>query len=55
MHLQHLIGLPLLLSVRIPLQQKAVLLVVFGMGIFVIVAAIITKIYCLVPSLISYV
>ena len=50
-----IIGLPLLLSVRIPLQQKGVLLVVFGMGIFVIVAAVITKIYCLVPSLISYV
>lgn len=50
-----LIAVPLLLSVRLPLQQKAVLLIVFGMGIFVIVAAILTKIYCLVPSLISYI
>ena len=50
-----IIGIPLLLSVRLPLQQKAVLLIVFGMGIFVIVAAILTKIYCLVPGLISYV
>lgn len=50
-----IIGIPLLLSVRLPIQQKAVLLVVFGMGIFVIVAAILTKIYCLVPDLISYV
>ncbi|KAL2871930.1 uncharacterized protein BJX67DRAFT_376782 [Aspergillus lucknowensis] len=50
-----LIGLPLLMQVRIPLKQKLVLLVIFGMGIFVIVAAILTKVYCLVPSLISYV
>lgn len=50
-----LIGLPLLLQVRVPLQQKLILLLLFGMGIFVIVAAILTKVYCLVPSLISYV
>ena len=50
-----LIAMPLLLSVQLPLQQKAVLLVIFGMGTFVVVAAILTKIYCLVPSLISYV
>lgn len=50
-----IIAIPLLLSVRLPLQQKAVLLIVFGMGVFVIVAAILTKIYCLVPGLISYV
>lgn len=50
-----LIGLPLLMQVRIPLKQKLILLVIFGMGIFVIVAAILTKVYCLVPSLISYV
>lgn len=50
-----LIAIPLLFSIRLPLQQKAVLLIVFGMGAFVIVAAILTKIYCLVPSLITYV
>ncbi|KAL3471449.1 hypothetical protein BJX99DRAFT_24649 [Aspergillus californicus] len=50
-----LIGLPLLMQVRIPLKQKLILIVIFGMGIFVIVAAILTKVYCLVPSLISYV
>jgi hypothetical protein len=38
-----------------PMQQKGVLLVIFGMGGFVIVASILTKVYCLVPSLISYV
>ncbi|OJI97057.1 hypothetical protein ASPVEDRAFT_78797 [Aspergillus versicolor CBS 583.65] len=50
-----LIGLPLLVQVRVPLKQKLILLVIFGMGIFVIVAAILTKVYCLVPALISYV
>ena len=50
-----LIGLPLLMQVRVPLKQKLILLVIYGMGIFVIVAAILTKVYCLVPSLISYV
>lgn len=50
-----IIAIPLLFSVRLPLQQKAVLLIIFGMGVFVIVAAILTKIYCLVPSLMTYV
>lgn len=50
-----IIAIPLLFTVRLPVQQKAVLLIVFGMGVFVIVAAILTKIYCLVPSLITYI
>ncbi|KAL2828075.1 hypothetical protein BJY01DRAFT_228755 [Aspergillus pseudoustus] len=50
-----LIGLPLLMQVRVPLKQKLILVILFGMGIFVIVAAILTKVYCLVPKLISYV
>lgn len=50
-----LIAIPLLFSVRLPVQQKAILLIIFGMGVFVIVAAILTKIYCLVPGLITYV
>ncbi len=50
-----IIAIPLLFTVRLPLQQKAVLMIIFGMGAFVIVAAILTKIYCLVPSLITYV
>lgn len=50
-----IIAIPLLFSIRLPVQQKAVLLIVFGMGVFVVVAAILTKIYCLVPSLITYV
>lgn len=50
-----LVGIPLLLQVRLPVKQKIILLLIFGMGIFVIVAAILTKVYCLVPALISYV
>jgi hypothetical protein len=49
------VAIPLLVQVRVPLKQKVILLALFGMGIFVIVAAILNKIYCLVPSLISYV
>jgi hypothetical protein len=50
-----LVAIPLLLKIRLPLKQKLILVLLFGMGIFVIVAAILTKVYCLVPSLISYV
>ncbi|PLB37418.1 uncharacterized protein BDW47DRAFT_37863 [Aspergillus candidus] len=50
-----LIGIPLLAQVRVQLKQKLILIILFGMGIFVIVAAILNKVYCLVPSLISYV
>ncbi|OJZ89863.1 hypothetical protein ASPFODRAFT_43157 [Aspergillus luchuensis CBS 106.47] len=50
-----IIGLPLMVQVRVPLKQKLILLILFGMGIFVIVAALLNKLYCLVPSLISYV
>ncbi|KAL5348581.1 hypothetical protein ACLOAV_005998 [Pseudogymnoascus australis] len=49
------IGIPILVQVRLPIQQKAILLLIFGMGFFVIVAAVLTKVYCLVPNLISYV
>jgi len=50
-----LIGIPLFASIRLPQKQKAILLAIFGMGGFIIVASILTKIYCLVPELISYV
>lgn len=49
------IGLPPVLKARLSLQQKLILGVVLGMGSFVVVAAILRAIYCLVPSLISYV
>ncbi|OBT56007.1 hypothetical protein VE04_03036 [Pseudogymnoascus sp. 24MN13] len=46
--------LALFLILRLPIQQKAILLLIIG-GLFVIIAAILTKVYCLVPALISYV
>ncbi|KAM5436330.1 hypothetical protein MferCBS31731_006023 [Microsporum ferrugineum] len=49
------IAIPLFLSLRLPKKQKLILLFVFGMGIFVVIAAVLTKLYCLVPWLISYV
>ncbi|OCT48564.1 hypothetical protein CLCR_04148 [Cladophialophora carrionii] len=50
-----LMGIPPVLSARLSIQQKLILGIIFGMGGFVIVAAILRAIYCLVPSLISYV
>ncbi|KAJ5883502.1 uncharacterized protein N7473_010388 [Penicillium subrubescens] len=50
-----LVAIPMLLQVRVPMKQKLILLLLFGMGIFVIVAAVLNKVYCLVPALISYV
>lgn len=49
-----LIAIPLLIRVRLPVQQKVALVTVFGMGGFVIAAAILTKVYSLVPYLVSY-
>lgn len=43
------------MKARLSLQQKLVLGIIFGMGAFVIVAAILRAIYCLVPALVSYV
>jgi hypothetical protein len=39
-----LIPLPLVLSAMVPIKQKVILLIIFSMGIFVIVAATITKV-----------
>ncbi|EED22180.1 conserved hypothetical protein [Talaromyces stipitatus ATCC 10500] len=50
-----LVAIPLLVKIQLPLRQKFILVLLFGMGVFEIVAAILTKIYCLVPSLISYI
>lgn len=38
-----LVPLPLILTVTVPIKQKLILLVIFSMGIFVIVAAVLTK------------
>lgn len=48
------IALPMILKVRLPIQQKGPVAVVFGMGVFVIAAAILTKVYCFYPPLLSY-
>ncbi|KAI4174843.1 MAG: hypothetical protein LQ346_008174 [Caloplaca aetnensis] len=48
------VGLPLLFKARVPLQQKLILMTIFGMGIFVITAAVLCKIYGLYAPLISY-
>ncbi|KAM5442555.1 hypothetical protein MferCBS31731_002434 [Microsporum ferrugineum] len=50
-----LVAIPLLMAVRLPQKQKMILIIIFGLGIFIIIAAILTNLYCLVPSLISYV
>ncbi|KAJ6031759.1 hypothetical protein N7540_002491 [Penicillium herquei] len=50
-----LVAIPMLVQVRVPFKQKMILILLFGMGVFVIVAAVLNKVYCLVPSLISYV
>lgn len=47
------IGIPILVLVRVPLQQKIGIIMVFGMGIFVIVAAILCKVYSTLPSLLN--
>jgi hypothetical protein len=49
-----LVAIPLLMKLRIPIQQKIILVSVFGMGIFAIAAAILTKVYSLDPNLVSY-
>ncbi|KAF4549228.1 Hypothetical protein D9617_23g006430 [Elsinoe fawcettii] len=49
-----IVGMPLLFSVQCPWQQKLPVIVVFGMGLFVIAAAIANKLYALVPALLSY-
>ncbi|KAI9734361.1 MAG: hypothetical protein M1834_002467 [Cirrosporium novae-zelandiae] len=40
-----LIPLPIVVAVKVPLKQKIVLSLVFGMGVFVITAAILTKVF----------
>lgn len=50
----HVVGLPILFKTRIPMQQKMILLAVFGMGRFIIVAAFLCKVYDLYAPLITY-
>jgi hypothetical protein len=48
-----LIGIPLLIMVKVPLQKKIGVIIIFAMGIFVIVAALLTKLYSLLPALLN--
>ncbi|KAJ9653969.1 hypothetical protein H2201_009066 [Coniosporium apollinis] len=48
-----LVGLPLIFTVQLALPQKIVLGIIFGMGIFVVAASVVTKIFCLVPALVT--
>ena len=56
-HFQHLIVLivsvALLLKLQIPIQQKTILVTVFGIGIFVTAAEAFTKVYSFDHALIS--
>lgn len=49
------LGIMPIVKTRLSIQQKVVLIFLFSLGGFVIVAAICRAIYCLVPSLVSYV
>ncbi|KAH8800601.1 UbiD family decarboxylase [Xylogone sp. PMI_703] len=49
-----LVAIHLLAKLHMPIQQKAILLGIFGMGLFIIAAAILTKVYSLDPNLVSY-
>ncbi|TID20818.1 Class E vacuolar protein-sorting machinery protein [Venturia nashicola] len=48
------VAMPILIAVRLPKRQKIITLSLFGLGLFEIIAAVLTKVYCLVPSLIGY-
>ncbi|KAF4555696.1 Hypothetical protein D9617_2g056590 [Elsinoe fawcettii] len=49
-----LVGMPLIINVQRPWQQKVPLILIFGMGLFVIAAAITNKLYAFLPWLLSY-
>ncbi|EXJ81888.1 hypothetical protein A1O1_07953 [Capronia coronata CBS 617.96] len=48
-------GVPPVMKARVSIQQRFVLGFIFGMGLFVIAAAITRAVYCIAPSLASYV
>ena len=48
------IAIPILLKLQVPVLQRAILLGIFGMGIFIIAAAILTKLFSLYPPLLTY-
>ncbi|KAI9758089.1 MAG: hypothetical protein M1815_004976 [Lichina confinis] len=48
------IAIPILFKLQVPVLQRAILLGIFGMGIFIIAAAILTKLFSLYPPLLTY-
>ncbi|KAI5304566.1 hypothetical protein KEM56_006338 [Ascosphaera pollenicola] len=48
------VAIPLILQLYLPIQQKIALTAVFGMGIFVIAASILNKVFSLAPKLMNY-
>ncbi|KAL8978182.1 MAG: hypothetical protein Q9177_006470, partial [Variospora cf. flavescens] len=48
------IAIPILLKLQVPLLQRAILVAIFGMGVFIIIAAILTKLFSLYPPLLTY-
>ena len=48
------VAVPIIYKLQVPLLQRAILLTIFGMGIFIIAAAILTKLYSLYPPLLTY-
>ncbi|TKX23574.1 hypothetical protein C1H76_4086 [Elsinoe australis] len=49
-----IVGMPLIINVQRPWQQKVPLVLIFGMGLFVIAAALTNKLYAYLPWLLSY-
>lgn len=47
------VGIPLLILVKVPMQKKIGVITIFGMGIFVIIAAILNKVYSTSPALLN--
>lgn len=48
------VAIPLILQLYLPVQQKIALTTVFGMGIFVVAASILNKVFSLAPKLMNY-
>ncbi|KAI5296118.1 hypothetical protein KEM52_005579 [Ascosphaera acerosa] len=48
------VAIPLFLRLYLPIQQKIALTAVFGMGVFVIAASILNKVFSLAPKLMNY-
>ena len=49
-----IVAVPIIYKLQVPLLQRGILLTIFGLGIFIIAAAILTKLYSLYPPLLTY-